>query len=84
MDQKVHFIVKNAAGVFHPEPRNPSTLPSYFLNIPVNVIFMSIGTRRHCWLRHSTKSRKVAGSNLDGVSDLLLPVTLLPWGRISL
>jgi len=84
-NQKVHFLVKSAASVFHPELHNPSTLPSYFLKVPINVIFMSIGTRRHhCWLRNGTTSRKVAGSNLDGVSDLLLPVTLLSWGRISL
>ena len=38
------------------------------------------GTRWRSWLRHCTKSRKIAGSIPDGVIDIILPVARWLWG----
>jgi hypothetical protein len=37
------------------------------------------GTRWRSWLRHCAKSRKVAGSIPDGVSNIILPAALWLW-----
>jgi len=47
------------------------------------------GTAVAQWLRHCATNRKVAGSIPAGVSGFfidkkILPIALLPWGRLSL
>jgi len=50
------------------------------------LLYSRMGARGY--LRHCAKSRKVAGSNFDGVIgiliDMMLPVALWSWGWINL
>jgi hypothetical protein len=63
------------------------------LSLWVSMIFLDLhkilmGTQWHSWLRHCATSRKVAGRflmvSLEFFIDIILPVTLWPWGRFRL
>jgi len=56
--------------------------------IVTDVSVSALCKRWRCWLRHCTKSRKVAGSNSDGVTGffivIIFQVALWSWGKIRI